>query len=253
MPVFFNPNITTSTQSIRRLNPRDLPSEVPFFGFKEVANFLRERQDKLELVNGALKEPLSFLPTTLFSESDTTKTIKNIGQKTQNLGIETLHIIDSQGKLITSISGLENRVNIDAEELNSEARNGIIIHNHPSKSKILGESSFSTPDIRMALEANVRESIVYTNGRKYSMQFPKYTEAERTKLLKKLDDIEKQGAACNDSFYWHKKWTELAQEGFFSYSAEKFNLPPIEDPFLKEIKDKTFRRMEALEELLKKE
>ena len=153
-----------------------------------------------------LKYNLEVLPTKLFSAATKEKTLEKIGQKTQSSQVETLHLMDSKGKLISSVMGTTDQVNLKKGML-SKIPNGTVIHNHPSDSKILGENTLSIEDIETTAKANISEAVVYSNGRKYTIKFPE--KYDKSKLLNRLEDV-RQNTEYADKSYEHKQWTKMA-------------------------------------------
>lgn len=192
---------------------------------------------KLSKINQGIQ-----LPTELFRANDLESTVSTIGQKAGSLEVEVAHIINDKDVLVSSTMASPDRVNIPVS-LIRQAKGGTIVHNHPNASTKLGENSFSPEDLLTAIEADARETVVFSNNIKYSIKFKKGYDKSQLKTI--VSDINEKWD-YNDNNFGHNHWNKLSTEGYFEYSASHFDRPALYDKYIADAQRKILTEREAL-------
>lgn len=172
----------------------------------------------------------------------TAKMVKNIvgmEQKYRRNKDETLHVFNSKGDIVSSIGGKGAQVVFDPKKIPA---NSILTHNHPRSLGTNGirriGNSFSSDDIRSAIEVNAKEMRAVTPTYTFSVKRPKggwgvsadvaskaFADANRTVSKQEHSYLTKTGwnesnIARAEVTHFHKVMKILAKKYGWDYSKK---------------------------------
>lgn len=207
------------------LHPNCRSTTVPILDGEESFN-ARRRSQTIDAQGNPIEEIPTLQPTNevgavLTSEKQWMDTLSDWAVQNSDKTVEKGIIIDRKtGEILESASGNYGEINFTQKQWR-EVEDNILVHTHPYEGK---PTSFSPPDIVIALNKGAYETVVVSKGQMHHMRFgdtslmtkeQKFNISEEIKTkyrdyLRKFP--EKDGADLNDML-----WEEIAQKYGFRF------------------------------------